>query len=573
MKKYLLLLTALFCYLSSFSQDFSNKGKEFWLAYCYHVGMVNGTGGQPVMTLYITSDVSTTCTVEIFGVATIQTVNVTPGVTTPVVIPNTYFINDDGLFLNKAIHVTAPKPVVVYSFITRAMASAATLCLPTNVLGKQYVGMSFTQSSNENNANSYITIVGVEDNTSVEIIPTNATKGGWAAGSTNVISLNKGQVYQVLGTTTGNTGTDLSGTTVRSIASGSSGCKRIAVFSGSGKINIGCSNGSSDNLYQQLYPVSSWGKKYLTVPSNNKPNNYYRILRSSPSANVTLNGVLIPSASFVNEYYQFLNSTPNYIESDLPISVTQYFTSQGCQGNGSPYDPDMIELNPVEQNINKVTLVSSPLTVTGAHEHYIHVIIKNSGATSTALSSFLYDNAPVPVGNWTVHPADPNYSYIYLTATETSHTLYSDSGFNAIAYGFGSAETYGYSAGTNVKDLYQQIGVQTQYGIEPSPSVCTGSPFKFKVSLPYKADSMYWDFHGAQPNPPSPAMTNVWLNSPVPLPFDSTTIVNGKTIYWYSLPTIYTFNTVGIYPITITTYTANSDGCGNTQDIDFDLDV
>ena len=36
------------------AQDFSNKGKEFWLAYSYHVGMVNS--GAPQMTLYITSD-------------------------------------------------------------------------------------------------------------------------------------------------------------------------------------------------------------------------------------------------------------------------------------------------------------------------------------------------------------------------------------------------------------------------------------------------------------------------------------------------------------------------------------
>lgn len=578
MKKYLLLVICICISIFSFSQDFSNKGKEFWLAYSYHVGMVNATGpggGAPVMTLYLTSDVATTYTVEIYGITTIATGPIAASQVIPVVIPNTYFIDDEGGFLGRAIHVTAAKPIVVYSFITRSQASAATLCLPSNVLGKQYYGMSFTQVSNEPNSNSFITIVGVEDNTSVEIIPTANTKGGWLAGSVNTINISKGQIYQVLGTTTGNNGVDLSGTSVRSIASGTGGCKRIAVFSGSGKISIGCTgSGSSDNLYQQLYPVASWGKKYLTVPSYSRINNYYRIMRSSPLANVYLNGALIPSASFTNEYYQFLNDAPNLIESDLPISVTQYFTTQNCASNGTPYDPDMIVLNPVEQNINKVTLVSSNLTVTGAHQHHLHIIMKNTGATTTAFTSFRFDGTPIPVSSWVVHPADPNYSYLYIpNVTETSHTLASDSGFNAIAYGYGNAETYGYSAGTNVKDLYQQISVTNQYGIEPSPSVCTGSPFKFRVSLPYRADSMYWDFHGASPNPPDPPLANVWLNSPLPLPFDSTTVVNGKSIYWYSLPTYYTFNTVGVYPITITTYTANSDGCGNTQEINFDLDV
>ena len=59
------------------AQDFSNKGKEFWLAYSYHVGMVNS--GAPQMTLYITSDVNTSYTVEIFGGGVIQTGNITAG--------------------------------------------------------------------------------------------------------------------------------------------------------------------------------------------------------------------------------------------------------------------------------------------------------------------------------------------------------------------------------------------------------------------------------------------------------------------------------------------------------------
>ena len=288
MKKILLLT---FAFLSTFfanSQDFSNKGKEFWLAYCYHVGM---TAGQaPLMNLYITSDVNTTYTVEIYGGGVISTGTITANVMTTVNIPNTYFINDDGLFLAKTIHVTAAKPIVVYSFITRSAASAATLCLPSNVLGKQYYAMSYTQISNESNSNSYITIIAAEDNTTVEIIPTADTKGGWLAGSVNTINLNKGEIYQVLGVTTGTNGVDLSGTSVRSISLGTGGCKRIAVFSGSGKLSISACPGlnSADNLYQQLYPAATWGKKYLTVPSYNNPNNYYRIMRSDPAANVSV---------------------------------------------------------------------------------------------------------------------------------------------------------------------------------------------------------------------------------------------------------------------------------------------
>ena len=579
MRKIYLLSTLVLAILSgskSYAQDFSNKGKEFWLAYCYHVGMVNA-GSAPAMTLYITSDVATTYTVEIFGVTTLASGPIAANQVIPVTIPNTYFINGNGVFNNRTIRVTAAKPVVVYSFITRAQASAASLCLPTNVLGKEYYATSFTQLSNENNSSSYITIIAVEDNTNVEITPTATTTAGWLANSINTVTLNKGQIYQVLGITTGNNGVDLSGTKVRTIASASGGCKKIAVFSGSGKISIGspsCVGGSADNLYQQLYPVASWGKKFLTVPSSGRPFNHYRVLRSNSLTNVYVNGVLIPSASFTNNYYQFYNNTPNLITADIPITVAQFFTSQNCPTNQNPYDPDMIVLNPVEQNINKVTLVSSPLTTTGAHQHHLHVIIKKDVAGGTGQSSFRFDGAPVPLTSWVVHPQDATYSYLYLSNIAAgNHNLASDSGFNAVAYGYGNAETYGYSAGANVKDLYQQIGVASQYGIEPAPSVCKGSPFRFKVSLPYCADSMRWDISTLPGSPTQPPTQIYTTCTPGPGGPDSTTVVNGKTLYWYSLPTLYTFNTSGAFPVEIEVYAPNSDGCGNLQEIPFDLNI
>ena len=86
--------------------------------------------------------------------------------------------------------------------------------------------MNFTQVSNEPNSNSYITIVAVDDNTTVEITPSANTKNGWAANGVYTVNLNKGQIYQVLGALDGpnaTTGVDLTGTHVRSISSGTGG--------------------------------------------------------------------------------------------------------------------------------------------------------------------------------------------------------------------------------------------------------------------------------------------------------------------------------------------------------------
>lgn len=553
------LATVVSFYVSA--QDFSNKGKEFWLAYCYHVGM--GGGGAPAMTLYITADVNTNYKVEIYGASVLQTGSIVAGQVISINIPNAYFINDEGLFTNKAIRVTGEDPIVVYSYITRNAASGATLCLPTNVLGREYYSMNFTQASNENNSNSYFTIIAVDDNTAVEITPSANTKDGWLANTTYTVNLNKGDTYQVLGTTSGQNGVDLTGSKIKSVASGTAGCKKIAVFSGSGKIKIpaiNCNNNSADNLYQQLYPTGTWGKKFLTVPSYSRPNNYYRIAKSDPSANVYLNGTLLPAASFVNNfYYEAFNGIPNLIESDKPISVAQYFTTQNCDGNGSPYDPDMIVLNSVEQNIDKVTLISSNL-VALQPQHHIHVIMRNGG---TGLSSFAFDGNIVSPSSWIVHPADPAYSYLYLkNVSQGYHRLTSDSGFNALAYGYANFESYGYSAGANVKDLYQFVSVQNQYATVNFPAACKSSPFNFSMTFPYQPTQIKWIFSGL--------FADVTTNFPVS---DSTWLVNGKQLYRYKLPTPYTINTPGIYPITVLAQNPTSDGCSGDQEINYDLQV
>src|SRR5215203_2829058 len=549
-----------------FSQDFSNKGKEFWISYSYHVGMSGG--GNPVMTLYITSDVNTSYSVEIYGVSTLQSGTITAGQVVTTIVPISCFINNEGLFTGRTIRVLTDKNSVVYAYITRSAVSGATVCLPTPVLGKEYYSTNFTQISNEPNSNSYFTIIAVEDNTAVEITPASNTKNGWIAGTTYTVNLNKGHIYQVMGTLNGTNGSDLTGSLIKSVASASGGCKRIAVFSGSGKISIGCgaNAGTSDNLYQQLYPTGSWGLKYLTVPSYNRPTNFFRIIRKSATTNVFLNGTLIPAASFTNNFYQFSNTTPNVITASEPISVAQYFTTQGCpNGNPAPFDPDMIMLNPVEQNINSVTLVSSNLAAPSNQQHHLHVIMRNGG---TGISSFKLDGNPVSPASWVTHPGDPTYSYLYLpNVAQGYHKLTSDSGFNALAYGYADAESYGYSAGANVKDLYQFVSIINQYATVNFPATCKNTPFYFRIVLPYQPTQIQWVF-GSALNGLS--IADVTVNAPG---FDSSWVVNGRTLYRYSLPSQYNISAIGTYPVKVVVNNPTSDGCGGIQEIDYDLQV
>ncbi|MCE2758610.1 MAG: hypothetical protein LW706_11790, partial [Chitinophagaceae bacterium] len=79
-----------------FSQDLSNKGKEFWIPYSYHVNQSGGGIGPLVMTLYLTSDVKTDYKVEIYGGAVIQSDTINAGQVVSCIIPNSYLLNTEG---------------------------------------------------------------------------------------------------------------------------------------------------------------------------------------------------------------------------------------------------------------------------------------------------------------------------------------------------------------------------------------------------------------------------------------------------------------------------------------------
>ncbi len=574
MRKFLLIFIVSIISITGFSQDFSNKGKDFWVGYGFHVSMgLNGvnTGGNYQMVLYIATDSATVVTVSCPGNGYTATYNIPANtIFTTAALPKNG-AQDCRLFSegvsNKGIHIVATKPVVAYTHIYDQSVSGATLLFPTSTLGKEYYSINFEQRSNSNNANCFFYVIACDTGTtSVEITPTAPTTGGWIAGFTYTVNLTQGQVYNVMGTVTGNNGVDLTGSKILSIASGNGNCKKIAVFSGSGKLSIKCPNtgggATSDNYIAQAFPKTAWGKKFLTVPTLQYPNNYFRICVTDPTTVVKVNGI-IQGGLIGNFYYQIQNITPNLIEGDKPITVAQYIPSQGQCGGTGVGDPEIIYLSSVEQNISKVILYSTGNFLITAH--YLNVVLPNSG---TAISSFRIDGVAPPLGSFIVHPQNPNYVYLQKNVTAGQHIVLSDSGFNITAYGYGSAESYGYNGGTNIKDLLTFITPINPLSISGNVTACTGTPFNFSVTMPKHPDSLttlIWDYHGYF------GTHNDTINSPITA--DSTYFIGATQVWRYKVNHTHTFSPAGVYPITITAGTVTTEGCGNSVIIDRDLFV
>ncbi len=568
MRRGFLSLVILVVCVNVYAQDFSNKGKDFWLGYAYHVRYVtngtNGVNGQDMVLYFATENIPNTFTnikIEIPALGYVQNItNVASGsIVTSQPIPKSGAqdarLTVEGLF-NSGIHVTATRPVVAYAHIFNGNVSGATLLFPTNTLGKEYYSINYKQVSNEDFSNSFFFVVATDTGTTTVEITPSANTQSHNANTAFTVTLQQGEIYNVMGElypgSPGDyTGADLTGSKIKSVSSGGIGCKKIAVFCGAGKSKISCGTAnSSDNLFAQAFPKSAWGKRFLTSPTADMPFNYYRIGVSDPATVVKLNGV-VQTGLISNFYYDFpLTNKPLLIEADQPVMVAQYITTANTCGNtaiGSNGDPEMIYLSPVEQTVDEAILNSTPNA--DITEHWINVVIKTSSVPSFSVTGTAASYS------FQTHPQDAAYSYAQIRVTAGAHTLKADSGFNAIAYGYGNAESYGYNAGTNLKDLYNFIAPLNPLNISGTNTACACTPFFYTITYPFQPLSLYWDFKGIQ-------TPDVSINNPVA---DSTYLLNGKQVWRYKIATPYTYCPSGNYPLAITAGTAGTDGCGNTQ--------
>jgi len=559
-----------------FSQDFSNKGTDFWVVYSGHIDALNSR-----MALYITSNVNTSGTVSVNGKSTDFTV-IANQVTVVQLSKTTTLTNADAYLtdnnvsqlevigINKGIHIKSQNPVVVYSHILNSARSGSTLVLPTKVLGREYVVSTYKSTGNivpitgngaEQQKNTQFEIIATEDGTNVEITPTNSDYNNrHIANVTFDTILNKGDVYQY------QSFEDLTGTKIRSVATSTLTCKKIAVYAGSTWAAMGCTGaGSGDNLYQQLFPTSSWGKRYYTSPSINRKYDLFRILVQDPSAIVYVNGVALSTSTLINNsFYEISTAGDNSfrdIYSDKPISVLQYFITMSCDGSNAG-DPEMIALNPIEQTLNDITVMSARRDLTPPNtnitSHFLNIIFKSNALSSLKIDGAAPKATPIPMGT-------TGYSFIQedvtiSTNTSPSHRIVCDSGFICIAYGFGNVESYGYNAGANVRDLNQQLTVENKYATVQLPITCKGNVFTPSITLPYLPLSLKWII---------PKYDTIIDNTPKA---DSSYIsVTGKLVYKFTLKAQLKYDSIGTYNIEIIVNNPTADGCSGEQQLNFDL--
>ncbi len=597
------------------AQSVTNKGKEFWVGYGHHQYMeptTCGGGAGPNdmnMKIYLSNTESQTATVtltidssgllpnqwfkKIYNIppfTVIETENMPKGSVNAAASgsnvnydarlfsdPPPASFGGEQVFRKKGIHIESTLPIVAYAHIYGGVSSGATMLLPIEAWGYSYTSINSYQGGGVTGCFSWMYVIAKDDNTVVEITPSQQSRLGKPAGIPFQVTLQRGQIYQLIGDAVCATGSgvQLTGTKIRSISNSVGDCKPIAVFSGSSRTGgeeILCGTGSGrDNDMQQCYPQQAWGKRYLTAPfsrssggtlqPSNLQTNVFKIAIKDPTTIVKRNNVVL--TGLINgSYYAYTSSTPDYIEANKPVMVAQFMSNGSACAIGDG-DPEMVFLSPIEQGIKKAGFYRTNLQA--ILSNYITIIVPTAGVSSLKIDNSSVFSYTFP------HTNKPGYTVVVKgwPAAKSQSIVQCDSSFNAITYGLGGAESYAYNAGTNLDNLSALPGYHntpdTSASVVIHPYTFVNTPMQIGAYIAYKPLQMTWKLSsiGCSIVTPCADVTDI---SPVAL---DSLVVGAAKYYLYRLPGTYSFNTAGTYYLPIDLQSPNSDNgnCNNKETV------
>ena len=181
------------------------------------------------------------------------------------------------------LHITATENISVYVILSSLHSMDASNILPLSALGSEYYTQDYWSKvkSDFNDAVGLTTILGTEDNTTIDITPNGDTFDGWLSGTTHQITLNQGQTYYLIT----KKGERLAGTHIMAKDG-----KKIAVYCGVPITNIPTGIAARDCLFEQSMPVDYWGTQFIATRSLEKNGNLIGITATQPGTWIKVDG-------------------------------------------------------------------------------------------------------------------------------------------------------------------------------------------------------------------------------------------------------------------------------------------
>ena len=425
----------------------SSQGTDFWLTFESNCA-TDGCGspsGPGTLFLFISGSTATSGTVSDPSISFSQGFTVTPGVATEIQVPSAAEDDLSDSVQPDSVHVTSGAAVSVYGLNTLEYTTDGFTGLPTNILGTSYLVEAYTSG-----AGSQFAIVGTQDGTTVTITPSENVDS-YTAGTPYQITLNQGDVYQLVDETGFGSGGDLSGTSITSSAP-------VAVFAGNDCADVPIGDYACNTLAEEMTPTDTWGTGFYTEPLATRSGDTFRVMASQDGTNVSINGTQVASLN-AGQFYETILSTASVITANNPIQVMQYSNGSGYDGaNADPFD---ITIPPYAQYLNSYTISTEPDGADPAiTQNYIDVV-----APTSEIGDINLDGSLVPSSDFT-QIGTSDYSGAQLSVGFGSHTLDAPLPFGVTVYGYGGYDGYGYPGGFTLS----QIAVVSSISLSVSPS-------------------------------------------------------------------------------------------------------
>lgn len=510
MKRLLLILLLMASGLTAFAQN-STQGKEFWFSF-----MQNGykeNDGTWVETQVMVS-AKRACSGTITNPRTAWSMPFTVGDESVVVmsIPEDqgYNENNEGIPSDFGLLLTATDTVSVFIANCATNSFDASFVLPVESLGSDYIVQCGPQSSTEawpggflDQQTSAFLIVATEDNTVVNINPSQVTMDGHEVAVNYSVTLDRGQTYSMRTPPDNHHfifGKDFSGTRI-SARNG----KKIAVFNGNTLTTVPyTSTNGYDHIFEQALSVETWGKHFVVTGSSTRTRDLVKITASENWDDVWCNGVHLVELDKGESYTFWLYNASGdqtasggscYIETSKPSVVylyntTSYDSAASEEENG---DPSMLWIPPVELKINDITFCTFNHENATIDNHYVNIVVDSISVNEVYLDSVLLD-----VNNFRPVNGNRRFYYAQVEVSHGIHHLSCEWGLLAHVYGFGHAKGYAYCVGANVVDLTSVLFVNGLLGAtyHDSLDLCIGENVDFEVRTNYPVLSVAWDFDG-----------------------------------------------------------------------------
>ena len=362
------------------------------------------------------------------------------------------------------LHVVSTGNIALHALNGRAYSTGGTVVLPVESLGLDYMVMSHherayvTNSSlNHTTLESSMIVVGTEDDTEIEILPSARTTSGIPINYSLKITLNAGESYQL------KSDGDLSGTRVKVLNDNNTNCKNVAVFAGNRMSSAGTCGTTGDHFFQQSYPTKTWGKSYVHIPQKDRTSGeFVKVLALENDTEVRVNGKLetkLNAGKFVR--LEFGKNEVAAIETSKPASVAVISKSGFCNEffAASLGDPNFFSYSPNGQMIKEIQFSTGILygRFNLSIDHYLNILVPKGEAAKTVLNG-------QNIGGQFKSVPGVDFEYAQIQIPEGVNSLVNSEGFIGYAYGSGQIESYGFVVGTGVESI--QYETETTYPFE-----------------------------------------------------------------------------------------------------------